>query len=185
MSRTPIREILRRLERDRLVDVYPNKGVFVRRQSPKDIQDLFQLRIALEPVAASLAARNRPDNELAELQERFSVQTKLVADDAKGLVLLGESLHDSIVRWTGNTLLIEVYQLLRQQTKLVRSMLQKRVDLESQSFQEHVSVLGAIHAKDARAADALMREHLQRANRDIAEWLSSGDAWYGQNEKAE
>lgn len=176
LSRTPIREILRRLERDRLVDVYPNQGVFVRRQSPKDIQDLFQLRIALEPIAASLSATNRPDDELRDIEQKFELHCGPETGDAKALIALGESLHDAVVRWTGNALLVEMYELLRKQTKLVRGMMQKRKDLERESFKEHMAILVALKERDSAAAERRMREHLWRANKDIVEWLTSGDA---------
>lgn len=172
LSRTPIREVLRRLERDKLVEVYPNQGVFVRRQTARDIQDLFQLRIALEPVAASLAARNRPEDELLMVQKEFKGKANPERREASELVALGASLHDAIIRWTGNQLLLEIYEQLRKQTKLLRNLMQQRVDLEAQSFEEHVAILDAIGRKDVRLAEDRMREHLRRTNEDVLGWLA-------------
>lgn len=173
LSRTPIREVLRQLERDRLVEVHPNQGVFVRRQSPKDIQDLFQLRIALEPVAAGLAAENRPEAELRIEQEGFRRAVEEGVDDPEHLVGLGQSLHDAIIRWTGNHLLVDLYGLLRMQTRLVRNLAKSRPDLESRSFREHMGLLEAIEAGDGDGARERMRAHLERTEADIARWLRS------------
>jgi DNA-binding GntR family transcriptional regulator len=160
------------LERDRLVEVYPNQGVFVRRQTGKDIQDLFQMRIALEPVAASLAAKNRPADELRAVQEQFDVMARSERQDAGEFVALGASLHDAVIRWTGNQLLAEIYEQLRKQTRLLRNLMQQRVDLESRSFHEHVAILAAIRLQDQGRAEELMRKHLRRTNEDVVGWLA-------------
>lgn len=173
LSRTPIREVLRSLEQDRLVEVHPNQGVFVRKQSPKDIQDLFQLRIALEPVAASLAAHNRPPAELARLEDAFHRTVKEAIDDPEHLVGLGQDLHDAIIRWTGNHLLVDLYGRLRMQTRLVRNLVMSRPDLESRSFREHLGLLAAIEERNTEAARKRMRDHLERAEADIGRWLRS------------
>lgn len=172
LSRTPIREVLRKLERDRLVEVYPNQGVFVRRQTAKDIQDLFQLRIALEPVAASMAARNRPEHEFRAVHEKFLALAKSERRDAGEPVALGGALHDSITRWTGNQLLVEIYEQLRKQTRLLRNLMRQRVDLESRSFEEHMAILEAIRDQDIQLAAERMSEHLRRTNEDVLGWLA-------------
>lgn len=171
LSRTPIREILRRLEHDRLVDVRPNQGVFVRTLTPKDMQNLFQLRIALEPVAASLAAQHRPDDDLRRVRTLFDDASARAEDDPTELVSLGQALHDAIVAWTDNDLLVDMYALLRKQTRLVRHVARKSLDLESRSFEEHLAVLDAIGRRDADAAHESMRQHLERTDADMAQWF--------------
>lgn len=171
LSRTPIREILRRLEHDRLVDVRPNQGVFVRTLSPKDMRNLFQLRIALEPVAAALAAQHRPEGDLRRVRMLFDDATARGEDDPTELVSLGQALHDAIVSWTDNDLLVDMYALLRKQTRLVRQVVRKSFDLESRSFEEHLAVLDAIERGDADAAHRSMRRHLERTDADVAQWF--------------
>lgn len=173
LSRTPIREVLRQLERNRLVEVHPNQGAFVRTQSPKDIQDLFQLRIAPEPVAAALAAENRPTRELREVQGAFREALENRTEDPEHLIGLGQSLHDAVIRWTGNHLLIDMYGQLRMQTRLVRNLVKSRPDLESRSFREHMALLDAIEARDAATARERMQAHLERTEADIVRWFRS------------
>src|SRR5690554_1246467 len=63
ISRTPIREVLLRLHSEHLIDFFPHQGAFVRKMTPQDVRELFELREALEPLAAKLAAMHRPDDE--------------------------------------------------------------------------------------------------------------------------
>ena len=173
LSRTPIREILRRLERDRLVDVRPNQGVFVRTPTVRDLRELFELRIALEPMAAGSAARNRPDDGVRTVRELFDEARARGEDDPKRLVTLGQTLHDAIAEWTANALLIEVYGLLRKQTRLVRHMGKLTPDLENRSFYEHLAILDAVERRDEHAARDRMRGHLQRTDSDLSRWFGS------------
>lgn len=173
LSRTPIREILRRLERDRLVDVRPNQGVFVRTLTPKDMRDLFELRIALEPLAAGLAARHRPDQGVRSVRARFDDARSRGEDDPQRLVALGQMLHDAIAEWADNALLREMYDLLRKQTRLVRHMSEKTPELENRSFYEHLAVLDAVERREEHAARDRMRAHLQRTDSDLSEWFGS------------
>lgn len=171
LSRTPIREILRRLESDYLVDVYPNQGAFVRKLSPRDVRDLFQMREALEPLAAELAARHRPDDELAELRARYPDRDEWTSTDPAALTRLGEATHDAIVRWSGNGLLNDVYASLRRQTRLVRGMTRTRVDIELASLAEHIGILDAVEDRDAERARESMIAHLRRSGTVVMELL--------------
>jgi DNA-binding GntR family transcriptional regulator len=172
LSRTPIRQVLWQLERDQLVESHPNYGVFVRKLTLKDIQDLFQLRVVLEPVAAYLAARHRPSKELGKLEKRFDELAVAASFEPKPLLLAGAALHDALARWADNNLLLNMYEMLRKQTTLVRNIMHGRLDLETQSFAEHRSILEAVRLQNADEARARMKRHLQRTNSDILQWLS-------------
>lgn len=173
VSRTPIREVLLQLKREYLVDFYPNQGAFVRRLSPQDVRDLFQLREALEPLAASLAADRRDDGEVRALLVRFAE----VKGEGKELVratelaALGEQLHDAIASWSGNRFLSDIYATLRKQTRLIRSMTRTRMEVELLSFAEHMQVLEAISNRTPELAFELMLRHLQRSNRAVSELM--------------
>lgn len=164
LSRTPIREVLLRLQSEYLVDFYPNQGAFVRRLTPNDVRDLFQLREALEPLAAGLAATRRPDDELAALRQAFATIGDPNETTPDAMTELGERLHDANASWSGNALLLDIYATLRKQTRLVRSMTSSHHDVEAVSFGEHVAVLEALERRDATAARERMMRHLKRSH---------------------
>lgn len=171
LSRTPIRQVLWQLERDLLVEVHENRGAFVAKMGATEILELFQLREALEPVAAMLAATHRPDAELADLVGRFT----LAADDpslaASSLISLGEELHDSLVAWSGNRMLGRIYDSIRMQTQLLRNLLHNAAGVESASLREHLEILDALTWRDKARARRTMTYHLLRAKSAIIEEL--------------
>lgn len=171
LSRTPIREILMRLQSEYLVDMYPNQGAFVRRLTPKDVKDLFQLREALEPFAAGLAAKLRPLEEATRMLDSFSASVDATAHSAEHLTGLGESLHDAIARWTFNELFADMYSILRKRTRLVRSMTRAKIEVEVESFAEHREILRAICDADSDGARLAMEQHLRRTNEAVMRLL--------------
>lgn len=171
LSRTPIREVLLRLQGEHLVDIYPNQGAFVRRLAPKDVRDLFQLRSALEPFASELAAKLRPDDEVAAMLRYFSDDAPVHELAPERLTDLGEALHDAIAGWTMNDLFADMYGILRKRTRLVRSMTRTRAEIEIESFAEHRTILRAIADRDGDEAREAMRRHLKRTHEVVMRLL--------------
>lgn len=174
LSRTPIRELLLRLQNERLVDFYPNQGAFVRRLTAKDVRDLFHLRQALEPLAAELAAHNRPEGAAMALLDAFRsvVDAESLAVDE--LIAYGMRLHDSIADWADNSFLKEMYETVRRHTRLIRSMNRSEEEAELLSFREHSGILEAIVQELPELARDRMLAHLRRANAASLEHLIKG-----------
>lgn len=171
ISRTPIRQVLWRLERDDLVEIRPHRGAFVKKMGADDIRDLFQLREALEPLACSLAAVRRPSDELRALALAFA---ELEADEQASpsrLVCRGQELHDAVVRWSGNRMLMRIYEVMSMQTQLMRNLLRVSSAFERLSLQEHIGIVAALERRDADAAREAMRAHLQRSRATILDEL--------------
>lgn len=163
ISRTPIRQVLWMLERDGLVDVHPNRGAFVKKLGAGEVIELFQLREALEPLAAMLAASHRPANEAVALRAQLLEAAADETRDTKELVRLGADMHDAIARWSGNRMLGRIYETLRMQTHLLRNLLHESQGAERSSLAEHIEILSAIAESDPNAAFRRMADHLQRA----------------------
>src|SRR5262245_30353865 len=120
VSRTPVREALAKLERDRLVRVVPKKGAFVRSVSHDDVRELYQIREVLEGLAVRLAAPRLDRGELGAFETRFR---ELKARGAKAkpadVRALGEDFHAVILKRAGNGRLIEVLEQIREQIRPV------------------------------------------------------------------
>jgi len=173
ISRTPIRQVLWMLERDGLVDVLPNRGAFVKKLGADEVIELFQLREALEPLAAMLAAAHRPGHEAAALRELMLQAETDERCDVKELVELGANLHDALARWSGNKMLQRIYETLRMQTHLLRNLLHESEGSERSSLKEHIAILTAIEERDESAAFTKMADHLRRARLAIIDDLFS------------
>lgn len=165
ISRTPIRQVLWQLERDELVVLHPNRGAFVKKLGAEEVVELFQIRIALEPLASALAAERRPSAELTHLLDAF--QKTEDADSAKTMIHRGESLHDAVIRWSGNQMLIKLYEPLRMQTRLMRNLLYESYASEKTSLMEHRHILEALLDRNAQLARDLMEKHLRRSQSAI------------------
>lgn len=167
LSRTPIREVLRQLENSFLVEIYPNQGAFVRKLDSKDIQDIFQARLAVEPLIASLAADHRPEAELRELERLFDRLASADPKEPKVLVSAGTELHDALARWANNRLLLHIYDVITKQTLLIRNMTDSEHEIEARSLIDHLAILGAVRQQDAGAAQDAMYQHLRRTQQDL------------------
>jgi DNA-binding GntR family transcriptional regulator len=162
LSRTPIREILRRLEHEHLVELVPRRGAFVRRLDAREVVEIFQAREAVEPVAARLAAARADAGVLRRLRRQFEALE--VADRPAALaamVAAGRRLHEAVVAACGNRYLREMHAILSAQTALVRRMTREHFAIERESYRWHLRILEALRRGDADGAEGAMRQHLR------------------------
>jgi GntR family transcriptional regulator, rspAB operon transcriptional repressor len=157
VSRTPVREALRRLGQEGLVYTAPKKGTLIAPVSIDDIREVFQLRLALEPLAARLATPHIPQEEIDSLRSHHVPP----AQGASGLILDYRDLHLSIRRHCGNRRLESILEQLIVDTHRVLSLSNQQYLL--QSLEHHLKVLDAFQSRDADAAEAAMREHILRS----------------------
>lgn len=172
VSRTPVREALRRLEQDSLVTTVPRRGTFVRRASLKDMLEIHQIRRLLEPAAARLAAALVDTDELAALEARIAA---LLADDTEmakeaqpeaAFLQVDWQLHDLVLRSAGNNNLREMINSLRHRIGSVRRpYTAPRIRKSLQELQE---IVAALRERDGARAEAAMNAHIASA---IENWL--------------
>jgi DNA-binding GntR family transcriptional regulator len=161
IGRTPIREAVRMLEQARLVEVYPRRGVFVTRVNISDLADLSEVREALEPHAARLAAERASDaerRELAALIEEAGRKDKL---DRRALIDLDHRIHACVYRCTHNAFLeasLEEYYVLALR---IWFLALDRVEALDEAVSEHGELLEAIRDGDGARAEKAMRRHVQ------------------------
>lgn len=161
ISRTPIREILHRLQLNGLVEIYPQRGAFVRRLDPVAIMEIFEVREGIESLAAGLAAERCSRSELARIRERLE-RLELSDDPAtlESATRMGSELHDAICRWAGNSMLSEVYARLKDQASLIRVLTRRSREIEESSRLAHLAICEAIGRGERGAAEEAMRDHL-------------------------
>ena len=168
VSRTPVREALAKLERDRLVRVVPKKGAFVRSISHDDVRELYQIREALEALAMRLAAPRFDRGELSGFTARFrelkARGAKATPDEVRAL---GEELHTAVLKRAGNARLVEALEQIREQIRPVWTMAVVAPRRVQGLVHEHLAILDALTKADARRAERLMAQHVRRVRDTI------------------
>ena len=160
MSRTPVREALKLLARDGLVEVVPSRGYIVPRRSMHDLRELFELRESLEGMAARYAALRASPDELREL-EALCVRYANEQDWAQW-ARIGTAFHTVLLTAARNVRLLGILDSLRGQiVHSRRSVLQTDSARRDAAIREHLVILDAVKAHDPDAAEAAAREHVR------------------------
>lgn len=161
VGRTPLREALRDLAREGLIDVYPRRGMFVSRVDVRDLAGLSEVRAVLEGEAARLAAARRTPADLAVIEALLAeLQAAGDVHDERALIDLDQRLHRHVYRCAHNRFLaatLEDYYVL---TLRIWFLALGRVSSLDRAVGEHRDLLHAIRDGDPAAAEAAMQRHV-------------------------
>ncbi|MGH2535396.1 MAG: GntR family transcriptional regulator [Thermomicrobiales bacterium] len=164
VSRTPMREALYRLSQVGLVRVNARRGFFVATLSRRDVDELYDLRTALEVFAITRAAPLLTNEDLAIHRERQRVARRRVHSlspaDVEDFVTSDLLLHDMLVRCTGNERLQQALADVKGQLSIAHLRLAQTPEHNLCAIEEHEHILDAIAARDPDAAAAAMEAHL-------------------------
>jgi DNA-binding GntR family transcriptional regulator len=163
VSRTPAREALFALERGGLVEVRPRRGAVVAAGGHTDLRELFELREALEGMAARLSARHMPESDVALLDATLEQhQAAIDAGDLDAFVRLDRQFHDMIALGSVNQRLASSLEQLRDQTDvLVRALSVRSGTMDARVLHAHGRIARSIERRDGDQAEARMREHIR------------------------
>lgn len=161
-SRTPVREAIRRLEADRLVENMPGRGYAVTQLDEARIRELYQFRAALEGAAAELAALQATELDLATLAATLDAM-RAAAEDAPRAAALNRRFHQAIYDAARNAFLNQAIGAMSDVMALLPGTTYRQPGRMAQVVLEHEAVLEAIRRRDPAAANAAMRAHIQAA----------------------
>ncbi|MBS9404426.1 GntR family transcriptional regulator [Halomonas sp. TRM85114] len=173
ISRGPLREAMRRLEAHRLIERVPHVGARVVKLSVKELLELFDLREALESMAARLAAEHMSAEQIAGLRDVLAVHEQQ-SDFKRGEAYYQREgdldFHYLIVQGSQNRMLMtllcdDLYYLVR----LYRTQFSASGTRPQRAFVEHHRIIDAIEAGDAELAELLMRRHLSASRANVVE----------------
>lgn len=168
VSRTPVREAIRKLELEGFVAMIPRKGAYVAGITVKDIVDVFEVRAALEALAAGLAAERITEEELEELER--SVLMIAEATQTKNIDTIVErdtSFHELIYRASRNQRLIQIVTHLQEQIQRFRTVSLSQPGRTKVAVEEHKKIVEAISARNVELAQQLAREHIENAEQSL------------------
>lgn len=161
VSRTPVREALRRLALEGFVEVLPNRGARVLDWDEPDVINVFQIRAQLEPFAASLAAINRSAEQLAELHELAERMFRLVElGRIDELADRNARFHEVLLEASGNPRLLQVTRPLLLRPLALRVYQHYDAEALRRAMTYHREIANAVEAKDPPWAQATMSGHI-------------------------
>ena len=168
VSRTPVREAIRKLELEGLLIMVPRKGAYVADVSVKDILDVLEVRSVLEGLAAALAAERMTEEELEEL-ELISYHFKRCIEngDTEGMIERDMQFHDRILNSTRNVKLIQIAHGLQEQVQRFRVTYFSEYHKSDALLSEHQAVLEAIANRDASQAQQVAQYHIDMLGNTI------------------
>lgn len=165
VSRTPIREAIRKLELEGLVIMEPRKGAYVADISMKDIVDVLELRSGLESLAAYLAADRMSDSDLKKLKNISRALEECIAkSDVNGILEKDVEFHECIFNSTKNDRLILMMNTLWEQVFRFRVIYASDYEASKNIQSEHREIMDAIASRDREMAAKLAKKHI-----DVAE----------------
>lgn len=174
VSRTPVREALRKLELEGFVKVIPRKGTYVSELSYKDVHEIYEIRATLESLACGLAAERATISEIEEM-ERYLVEEKdyLYYEDILLTVKTDIGLHELIYKATRNEKIMGIMSNLKEHLYRLRCTSITLPGRKKRSLLEHQGIVNAIAAREVELAQKLGQEHIAHAEQAMLELLRS------------
>jgi len=161
-----VREAIIRLESEGLVCIYPHRGAFVNQLTSKEVENLFDVREALETKAAELAIRKANRDELDELREALITHGRLIGDTRDSNYRLPAfDFHESLIKLSHNQPLIGIWQGMRSKLQLARVTSAMLAQRYKEAHEEHQQILALIYTGKTQSVRKLLIEHIGKACR--------------------
>ena len=172
VSRTPIREALRRLEMERLIED-SGKGSVVLGITQEDLIDIMNIRQHVEGLASAYAAKRMTDEMRKELEHVVSLQDYYCSnEDWEHLHQLDDKFHQLLCQFCGSTVIQDVILPLHRKSKRYRKAAVENTDRSRQMVVEHRGIYDAIAKGDAQLAEKLTADHIEKAKNHMLKGLA-------------
>lgn len=163
ISRTPVREALKELESEGLVESIPNRGVFVKGFSPRDIDDLFEIRVMLEGLAIQLAIERMDEVHLSKIKEIFDLMEYYTyKQNFEKINQLNIEFHEAIYASTQSQYFIQLLSDVHFYVSVTSRHSIMRYERLDTALEEHKEILDTIISKDIDHAKDVMEKHIRK-----------------------
>lgn len=174
VSRTPIREAIRKLELEGLVVMVPRKGAQVAQFTQKDIKDVLEVRAALEALAVRLACKRMDERSFLRLQlVNAEYEYAAKENDIETMIEKDVEFHEVIFSATQNDKLVQMFGNLGEQVHRFRIAYLKNSKASRVVQEEHMEILQALRNRDSDLASHLAKRHIQRQSDSIIEFIQT------------
>ncbi len=163
VSRTPLREALKFVASEGLIDLVPGRGGIVRRLTPRDVRNMLDVLTALETLAGRLACRNATEAQIAEVRQMHDRMMELYADRQRlEYYKVNQAIHSAIVALAENDCLTATHGAIQSRLKRIRFIGNEAPDNWSAAVQEHVEMIDALERRDEMALTEVLTRHLEK-----------------------
>ena len=162
VSRTPLREALKFLASEGLIDLVPGRGAIVRQLTPQDVRNMLEVLIALETLAGRLACRNATKAQIADVRKMHDRMMGFYASRKRlEYYKLNQAIHTAIVNLSGNDYLASTHEAIQSRLKRIRFIGNEAPENWSGAVQEHVEMIEALEKRDEGALTDVLTRHLE------------------------
>ena len=179
VSRTPIREAIRKLEHEGLVVMVPRRGAHVSGITRQELNDVLEIRRSLDVLAVRKAVECMTQKDIRELraaEEAFAILVEKKDADLTALGEADEHFHDVIYQGTNNRRLLQILNNLREQMYRFRVEYLKDTEIRQSLVREHDAIVKALEDRDAEEAERLIGLHVDNQWRTMSRALDAQDA---------
>ena len=174
VSRTPIREAIRKLELEGLVLMIPRRGAEVAEITEQNLRDVLEVREALEELSVKLACEHAANEQIEDMKKAaVAFKDTLTGDDVTKIAEADVAFHDAINMATDNQKLIQILNNLREQMYRYRVEYLKNKDVYEQLLEEHELLINAVAKRDKAQAVEIICRHIDNQEKAISEFIRS------------
>jgi DNA-binding GntR family transcriptional regulator len=175
VSRTPLREAIKLLGAEGLVDLIPNRGAVAVKLTEADILQVFEMLAGLEAMSGELAAQRISAAQLTEIKAlHYEMLACFERDDLSGYYGLNARIHGAINEAAANPLLTKTYKEINARVQSLRFRTNQNRSRWQQAVREHEEMVQALEARDAAAMRRILIEHLLHKRDTVVELLRNG-----------
>ena len=182
ISRTPLREALRKLERDGLVEYILRRGVVVRAFTIADVEEIYTIRNALEMITLPAIVENATPEDIRSMREKLRQMDVFIArNDIDGLSPLARSFHDQLTSISGLNRILRVIQSQDEYIRRFSAMSIARETRRKSAHEEHYKLVDYLEQKDLENFSQLMKKHIERSKETCL--MALKESHYQQNQE--
>ena len=163
VSRTPLREALKVLAMEGLVELVPGRGAMVSTLTAKDVQDMLTVLGTLEQLAGTLTCKNASDADIREIRKLHDEMMALYrAGDRLQYFKKNQQIHAMLIALTGNASLAMVHEILQSRMRRIRYLGDLNDDTWSGAVNDHEEMIAALEKRDGKRLSAALVDHISR-----------------------
>lgn len=171
MSRTPVREALKILASESLVEIHNGIGIFVRNITTREVHELFEVRTALECAAVKSFLKNVTEEDIYELEKSW-IESKQKLEDGievsyEDLAGSDHKLHALILDKSDNLIMQDIMHSIRQRIQRIQALSISKFPYQAVTIQQHLDIIQAIREKNEEKVKQLLAEHIQFAENNV------------------